>query len=159
MQRRLAIMHSILSLWSDAGTLSGELIRIALICFIVLSWILPWSEHLLPGHYVVLALSKWTAETLEETFATYPEIPSWIMVLYGVLLTPEVAANDWLDSIGLTDVAVLVRGVGRRTCRSLAIATESELRVALQETLLDEEILNERYLSFVGIGLGLAIDS
>lgn len=80
-------------------------------------------------------------------------------MLYGILLTPEVAANGWLDSTGLTDVAALVRDVGRRTCRSLEIATESELRVALQETLLDEEILNERYLSFVGMGLGLEINS
>jgi len=158
MQRRLAIMHSLLSLRSDAGTLSGELIRIALICFIVLSRILPWSEHLLPRHYVAPALSKWTAESLDETFAAYPETLLWIMVLYGILLTPEAAANGWMDDTGLTDVAALVSDVGKRSCRSLDIATENELRVALQKTLLDDEVLNERYLSFCEIGLGLKLD-
>ncbi|KAK5102124.1 hypothetical protein LTR70_006647 [Exophiala xenobiotica] len=158
MQRRLAIMHSLLSLRSDAGTLSGELIRIALICFIVLSRILQWSEHLLPRHYVAPALSKWTAESLDETFAAYPETLLWIMVLYGILLTSNAAANGWMDNTGLTDVAALVSDVGRRSCRSLDIATESELRVALQKTLLDDEVLNERYLSFCEIGLGLKLD-
>lgn len=56
MQRRLAILHRVLSLRPETRTNHGELVRIALICFMVLSRVMPWSETWLHEHYIAPAL-------------------------------------------------------------------------------------------------------
>lgn len=80
------------------------------------------------------------------------------MVMFGVELMPQGAEAYGTESTGLANVASLITDVGRGACVGLKIGSESQLRVTLQRMLFDEEILDERYLSFCKDRLGLGTD-
>lgn len=158
--RRLAILDRLLSVPSDPGTTTSDLVRLALVCYFFLSRLLPCSEtrSFFSEQYIVPALRLWTPEGLETAFGGSPETLVWAMVLFGIELTPWPTQAMKPEVMDITDVTSMDRYVCRRICGSLGIATDNQLRSLLKEMLFDDEIVDERYLFFVGYEVGVEMN-
>jgi len=159
MQRRLAIMHRLLSVPSSPSATSSDLVRWALICFFFLSRFLPCGEtrSFFSEEYIAPTLRLWTAESLEEAFSGSPETLLWVMIIFGIELTLRPKRDAQLGTMDATGVTEMATYVCRRVCRNLGITTDIQLMTLLKEMLLDDEIMDERYLYFVEYELGMVM--